>query len=76
MISLLPPGINMQAHENVAINFNPSLVANYATVITSLVRNVNVTYSVSSGEALNTDGPLGVVAVEDPTEIVEVCTIL
>lgn len=66
----------MQAHENVAINFSPSLVVNYATVITSLVRNVNVTYSVSSGEALNTDGPLGVIAVEDPIEIVEVCTIL
>lgn len=55
------------------INFSPSLVVNYATETVSLVRNVNLTYSVSSGEALNIDGPLGVVTVEDPIEVVEVC---
>ena len=62
----------MQTREDVVINFSPSLVVNYATELVSLVRNINVTYSLSSGEALNTDGPLGVVAVEDPIEIVEV----
>ena len=54
------------------MNFNPSLIVNYATENVSLVRNVNLTYSISSGEALNIDGPLGVVTVEDPIEVVEV----
>lgn len=54
------------------VNFNPSLVVNYATETISLVRNVDLTYSVSSGEALNVDGPLGNVTIEDPLEAVTV----
>ena len=54
------------------VNFNPSLVVNYATETVSLVRNIDLTYSVSSGEALKIDGPLGVVTIEDPIEDVPV----
>ena len=54
------------------INFNPSLVVNYATETVSLVRNVNLTYSISSGETLNIDGPLGIITVDDPIEAIEV----
>ena len=53
------------------VNFSPSLVVNYATVNLSLVRNFNLTYSISSGEALGTDGPLGV-TIDDPIDYVEV----
>ena len=54
------------------INFNPSLVVNYATETVSLVRTVNLTYSISSGETLNSDRPLGIVTVDDPIEAIEV----
>ena len=54
------------------VNFNPSLVVNYATETVSLVRNINLTYSVSSGEALKIDGPLGIVTIKDLIEDVPV----
>jgi hypothetical protein len=65
---------HIQELKDVAINFNPSLVANYATENVSLVRNVILTYSISSGETLSIDGPLGAVTIDDPTEAVEVRT--
>jgi hypothetical protein len=64
------PGI--QVPGNLMVYFNPSLVVNYATENVSLDRNVILTYSISSGETLSVDGPLGVVTVDDPIEIVEV----
>ena len=54
------------------VYFNPSFIVNYAAENVSLVRNVILTYSISSGETLNMDGPLGAVTVEDPVEVVEV----
>lgn len=58
------------------INFNPSLIVNYATYTenVSLVRNVILDYTISSGEILSIDGPLGAVIVEDAIEVVEVRT--
>ena len=56
------------------INFNPSLVVNYATENVSLVRNVILNYTISSGEILSIDGPLGAVIIEDAIEVVEVRT--
>lgn len=61
----------VQALRDVVINFNPSLVVNYATQIVSLVRNVILTYSVSSGEALSSDRQFAV-TMEDPIKVVEV----
>ena len=54
------------------VYFNPSFIVNYAAENVSLVRNVILTYSISSGETLNMNGPLGAVTVEDPVEVVEV----
>ena len=54
------------------INFEPALVVNYATPGISLVRNFKITYSVSSGEILNTDGLIGNVTIDDPIQDVPV----
>ena len=55
------------------VRFNPSFVVNYAIEGVSLVKNVILAYSISSGEALNIDGPLGTVMIDEPIEDYEVC---
>ena len=55
----------MQSNDTVSVDFDPALVVNYATRGVSLVRNFIITYSVSSGEILTTDGAIGNVTIDN-----------
>ena len=57
---------------DVVIEFTPQLVVNYATENVSLVRNYKLKYSISSGEPLSLNGPLGNVTIDDPVQYVTV----
>ena len=57
-----------QLNDTVSVNFDPALVVNYATRGVSLVRNFILTYSVSSGEILTTDGAIGNITIDNPIQ--------
>ena len=57
-----------QSNDSVSVHFDPALVLNYATRGMPLVRNFILTYSVSSGEILTTDGALGNVTIDNPIQ--------
>ena len=59
-------------HGDVVVTFSPELVVNYASSSLSLVRNFKLTYSVSSGEALKVNGPLGNVTIDNPVQSIGV----
>lgn len=54
------------------VNFSPELVVIYAIKNVSLVKNFELTYSISSGDALTTGGLLGNVIIDDPIQSVPV----
>ena len=52
--------------QDVTVSFNPQLVVIDAAGNTTLVRNFVTRYSISSGDALNSNESLGTVVIDDP----------